>query len=519
MSAHSELTISLSPETPDRPGGDIVTGDATRRFYLGFGAAFALGVLTSVLYLGHSSFYLDESVSTTLARTPWHRFAQVVSQREANMALYYLVLRAWTHLGTGEAVVRSFSVLASLGALVIVVAVTRRLFGNRTAVICGVLFAVDPLIVEFAQDARGYALSVLLVAASCALFVRAVKVSSNWAVLSGYVVVSALAAYVNFWAALVPLGQAVSLLLLPPKTVPWRRWTGVGTVLVVLLVPLGLLIHATDNAGTNWAAGTSAGRVFSSVRAHVPHGVIDGVIVVALVIVGALVIAWKRRTEPDALLAQWPIVFTVSWLVVPMVLVVALSFAYKPLLVVRYLVVFFPPLLMLVAAGVARLSRRVAIAVMVVLIAASGVGLSAWYATGGGENWHGAVQYVADQSAPGDGVMIFAPYMRIPFEWYFDQYPAAEAQVHPVASNVGWGVDPLRFDYPVTINRSTVARGAHGLHVVFLVLSQAQLYPSQTRSVVAGLRSDGLVPVETRSFTGVQVVTYKIAPSRSIPSG
>lgn len=479
----------------------------------------AVGVVTSVLYLGHSSFYLDETVSTTLARVSWHRFVQVVTQREANMALYYFVLRVWTHLGTSEAVVRSFSVLASLGALIIVVAVTRRLFGNRAAVICGLLFAVDPLIVEYAQDARGYALSVLLVAASSALFVRAVKVSDNWIVLAGYALVSALAAYVNFWAALVPLGHAASLVFLPAGSVRWRRWLCVGAVLVVFLVPLGLLIHATDSAGTNWAAGTTAGRVFTSVRAHVPHAVIDLVVVVALGAAAGVVVVLKRRPEPPSVFSRWPVMFTLCWMVVPLVVLVALSFASKPLLVVRYLVVFFPPLIMLVSAGVARLSRRAGAALLVVLVAASCVGLSYWYASGAGENWRAAVGDVVGQSAPGDGVMIFPAYMRIPFEWYFDQHPAAEARLQPVTPALGWGVDPLRFDYPVTFTRSSVARGAKGFGTVFLVLSQAQLYPSQELAVLGGLRSDGLVPEGTRNFGSVQVISYKIGAVRSIPSG
>ena len=497
----------------------MVIGGATRRFYLGYGIVVVLGVVTSVIYLGHSSFYLDETVSTTLARVSWHRFVQVVTQREANMALYYLVLRAWTHLGTSEAVVRSFSVLASLGALVIVVAVTRRLFGNRAAVICGLLFAVDPLIVEYAQDARGYALSMLLVAASSALFVRAVKVSGNWVVLSGYALLSALAAYVNFWAALVPLGHAASLVFLPAGSVRWRRWMAVGGVLVILLVPLGLLIHATDSAGTNWAAGTTAGRVFTSVRTHVPHVVIDVVVLLVLAGGAAAVVVVKGRPRQGGVFRSWPVMFTLCWMVVPLVALVALSFAYKPLLVVRYLVVFFPPLIMLVSAGVARLSRGAALGALVVLVAASCVGLSYWYASGSGENWRGAVSDVVGQSSPGDGVVIFPAYMRIPFEWYFDRDPGAEARLHPVTPALGWGVDPVRFDYPVTITRSTVARGAKGFSRVFLVLSQAQLYPSQEQAVLAGLRSDGLVPEQTRNFGSVQVISYKIGATRSIPSG
>ena len=47
-----------------------------------------------------------------------------------------------------------------------------------------------------------------------------------------------------------------------------------------------------------------------------------------------------------------------------------------------------------------------------------------------------------------------------------------------------------------------------GYDRVWLVLSQEQLYLTEERAVLAGLRSAGLEPVGTRAFHGVQVVLY-----------
>ena len=129
----------------------------------------------------------------------------------------------------------------------------------------------------------------------------------------------------------------------------------------VLLVPLALLIHATDSSGVNWAAGSSAGKLISKVRADVPHPVLDlvVVVVVALVVVAVAVGRRHPRTRPlaDGLTAHWPVVFALCWLTVPVAAVVLLSLVYKPLLVVRYLVICLPPLVMLVAYGLSRLRR------------------------------------------------------------------------------------------------------------------------------------------------------------------
>lgn len=490
------------------PKGDSVTERTSPSWWWAYGLVVAVGAVAGFAFLGRSSFFLDETVSTTLADASWRRFAQVVTHREVNMALYYVILRGWVHVGQSEVAVRSLSVLASLGALAIIVLVARRLFGGRAGLICGLLFAVDPLVVEFAQDARGYALSVLLVIAASLAFVKGVKTGGGWVTWATYVITSALAAYVNLWAAFVPLGFAASLFFLPKGTFPWRRFVVTFGSLVVVLAPLGVLIHLTDEAKENWASGSAAGRLFSDVRDHVPHLVIDFLAIGAVVIVAGMVLLLKRLVPWTTEFDNWPVMFTVCWLVVPVGALVLLSFAYEPLFVLRYLVVYFPPLIMVVAFGLSRLNARSLLVGLVLLTVASGAGLWSWYSTGFGENWRGAVAYVADESKPGDGVMIFAPYMRIPFEWYLKQDPTAARRLHPVYPNLGWGVDPLRFDYPVLINQAVVASGASDDRRVWLVLSQAQLYPQQEQAVIQGLRSAGLVEQRSRTFAGVQVLSY-----------
>ena len=242
---------------------EAVPDRRTRSWGWPFGLTLALGALTGAAFIGRGSLYLDETVSGWLAVSPWHTFTTTVVHREPNMAFYYLLLRAWAHLGHGEAALRSLSLLASVLALGVIMLVTKELFGARTAVICGVLLAVDPLVVEFAQDARGYALSLLLVSASSALFVRGIVRHAGWPTWAGYVVLGVLAAYTNFWAALVPLAHYVSVAFLRRGEAPVRRLVACAVGFAVLLAPLGLMIRAADSAGVNWAAGTSAGRIFS----------------------------------------------------------------------------------------------------------------------------------------------------------------------------------------------------------------------------------------------------------------
>lgn len=510
------MTTTTGADVVARPLDHVADLDA-RRWHLAVAGELVLGGVLGSIFLGTHSLFLDESVSATLATAPWHRFANVVSHREANMALYYLLLRGWVVFGHSEIALRSLSVLLAVGALWVVIALSRELFGRRIALAAGLLLAVNPLYVQFAQDVRGYSLALLLVSASCYFFVRGIGFRSPAPRLcwTAYTVVTALAAYSNFWAALVPLAQALSLAFLPPGRIPWRRVLPAAAALAVLLVPLGLLIQATDSAGVNWAAGSSAGHLFTKIRSMVPHAALDLLVVAAAFGLVVAIVLLRRRRDVGAIFArQWAVLFAACWLVVPIAAVVMLSLVDRPLFVVRYLMVSLPPALMLVGVGIVRvasLSRRrattIAVVLLFVVVAASMVGVAQWYSQGGPQDFRSAVSYIAGRAQPGDGMLIYAPYERVPVEWYMAGQPAARAKVHPVYPALTWGVDPLYFDGNVSVTGADVRRTAPGYGRIWLLSATAdqKLYPGGWASLQQALRQAGFAAAGSRTFRGVEV--------------
>jgi mannosyltransferase len=491
------------------PDGEASAQDETTSLKLPVSVVVLTSTILSMVSIGRGSFSLDESVSVTLARSSWHSFGHTIVHREANMSFYYLLLRFWTELGHSEAVARSFSVVASLGTLATIMVVARQLFDRRTAIIAGILLAVDPLIVFFAQDARGYALSILLATASSALFARAVTSETRWGPWVAYVVVSVLATYTNFWVALMLIGHAASLAFLPPRRAPWRRLVPTGVVLGILLVPLALLIRTTDEGGVSWEAGSSAGKLFTKVRADVPHPVIDIVVLLVVAFVIGIAAVVRRHPKTTVVVDNWPVMFALCWLVVPVVIVVLLSLAYQPVLVLRYLGICFPPFILLAAYVLSRVTRvPVARLAVLVLVLVSGVGLWTWYSRGTPEDFRGAVDSLAEQARPGDGLVIFAPYNRVPVEWYMHDHPVAESRLQPLFPAGPWSTDALRYDASINATESGIRTAVQGYHRVWLLLSAQQLYPAQDRDVLAGLRAAGLDPVGSRTFPGVEVVEY-----------
>src|SRR5947208_9102683 len=76
-----------------------------------------LAALLRLLQLGSESLWYDEAVTVAIVRLDWEAFWKVLSHFEANMGLYYCLLRLWVNLGESEFVLRSLSALTGVLAV------------------------------------------------------------------------------------------------------------------------------------------------------------------------------------------------------------------------------------------------------------------------------------------------------------------------------------------------------------------------------------------------------------------
>ena len=87
------------------------------------------------------------------------RVVRAVLLSDTNPPLYYLLLYGWTRvLGTGDAALRLFSVLCSLGCFPVLWSLARRFGGESAAISTCILFAVSPLCVFYSTEGRMYSL-------------------------------------------------------------------------------------------------------------------------------------------------------------------------------------------------------------------------------------------------------------------------------------------------------------------------------------------------------------------------
>ena len=469
----------------------------------------AVALAAGLAGLGSKGFTTDEAVSVTLARLPWHPFGDLIVHRETNGSLYFTALHLFTGGNGGEWAARTPSVLYAAAAALVFFLLLRRLFGPRVALVGSVLFALDPLQVEYSQTAREYVLAVLLVVGSTYLFVRGVQEPSAL-VWAAYALAAAAAAYAFLLAAALPVAHLLSLAALPRRQAPSRFVAFALAGFCLLLLPLAVMLALTDaSGGVSWASGNLPGRVVVSLRGQLPRTVLA---VLLLVLTAALAVLWWRVVSRFASNERaWPRVLVAAWLLVPSYLVTVAAFAWQPLFILRYFLVFAPPLFAALAALVLRVRPAAAAAVAAAAAAGFALGLAHWYGGAAGADYRGASRDVSKTARDGDGVLFYAPYVRMPFELYFLD-TARSHEVRPVFPPVPWSRAPARFIQFVPMPQRAISAALARFRRIWLVLAQYRLYGRADPGydhVVSALRGQGFGLVQERSYVGPTVRRYK----------
>lgn len=122
-----------------------------------------LGLLLRLVNI-NQSLWLDEATSIVVARD--FSFSEILtkfSPGDFHPPLYYLILKIWMSLvGSSEVAARSLSVIFSLGTILYIYILGKRLFRHAVGTLAALLLATAPLHIYYSQEARMYMLVTLL---------------------------------------------------------------------------------------------------------------------------------------------------------------------------------------------------------------------------------------------------------------------------------------------------------------------------------------------------------------------
>jgi mannosyltransferase len=197
----------------------------------------ALGALLRFATLDARSLWVDEAFTAAVLEKDLGGLWSGIY--EGNAPPLYLIV-AWPFaklLGTGEVGLRVLPAVFGTAAITVAYAVCRELATPRAGIVGAALAAVSPLLVWHSQDARPYALLVLLGGLSFLFFLRSLRDGGRGAFVA-WAVASALAVATQYFAVFLVAAEAAWLLLAShDRRLAARAVIGVG-VTVAALVPL-----------------------------------------------------------------------------------------------------------------------------------------------------------------------------------------------------------------------------------------------------------------------------------------
>lgn len=219
-------------------------------------ALAAVTLLAAVLRLSTldlQSFWYDEAFTPLHVLHPslWATLRSVTHTENTPPLWYVLEWADSRLLGTGEVALRLPSALAGIATVPVAWAIASEIEGaptRRAAIVCAALVAVNPLFVWYSQEARAYALFVLMAALAMLCFLRALRepTARRMAILA---LTGALAMLSHYFAVFLLAPMALGLL----RDRAMRR-AALAAVGVLALVGLALwpLISAQGGHGTQW---------------------------------------------------------------------------------------------------------------------------------------------------------------------------------------------------------------------------------------------------------------------------
>lgn len=354
----------------------------------------AIGVALRLINLGGRPLWYDEAFALLYARLPYDTMLEgTLAQSQGAAAdvhplFYYVSLQNWMNVfGDSVVAARSLSVLYGAGTIVLVYGLMRESFDRRVGLIAALVVALSPFQIAFSQEARMYTQLGFWTTASLWAFVRGAR-TNRWKAWVAFGVCGAAALYSHnlafaFYAAIGLFVVARVLGGLARRTLRASLLTGAITgalIMGALFAPWLMQLPAQFGkiAQSYWITPPTIVTIVQTLMAFafwtdnqaasfpLAAAMLAGSVLILALTVYHLVL---RRREFDARVGLLLTLFAV-----PIVVLIGVSYAFKPVYIIRGLMPAQIAFLMLAAWAAAGLPRAVQIGsgvlIGVILIAA-----------------------------------------------------------------------------------------------------------------------------------------------------
>ena len=491
-------------------------------------AIIAVSVILRFYKIDKESLWLDEAFSYFLSKQSiWDHWTFIPSYC-THPPLYYTLLKIWVMLfGDSEYALRSLSAVMNAFTVPLVYLLGRIVGGPKEGVFVGtvaaIIFALSPLQLKYAQEARPYAFVMFSTTlALCGAFWLALNPREALRPALGFTSPRALLDYKNdptfyAWLSLI-VGSAFSLWFhntsvlfvaaLVMTIFVWLVWRlKADKNLLINSFLAGLLIIAiwspflpwlwTQMFGVKsefWMKEVTADTVIKVLYLLFGIPYVWGLKVLYFLSIVAVtgLYAIGRRSGPQVSL------MIAGLILLPIIMELIISFTIRPLFLMRTLVWISIPYYIAIACGLSLFRKwRFRVPLMLVVFSLLAMGDYKFYEISYKEPWNRIVEHVVRNSGKDDLVLLLPNSVSLPFLYYADKikpdmnikslpdafpavnfpnpYPSGNRGVPAITDNDMGGIAELINSSPST---------------VWLITRRADLYDSQSK-VLGLLRNTG----------------------------
>jgi mannosyltransferase len=380
-----------------------------------------VGAFLRLFQLGTASLWLDEATTLNIARQSLTQiWGYLSSASEYHPPLFYWMEHFMLAFGQSEQVLRLIPAIVGILTIPAFYIVGTELFDRNTGILAAALLTFSPFHLFYSQEARDYALMLLLFSLAFFFFLRLLK---SWgrkdALLFG--IFAGLALWGHFYAFVPLLGLFIFALALKARDMirdPRTAIPLVISILVFTLLTLPLIYYAVQLFGQITGSAPTFGiqgwgTVSLTFVQISGFSEILACTFLAIFVVGVTSLFLKNRAK--AVLLVYALVF-------PLALSIFLS--YRMPMEPRYLIYLLVPLLPGVSlslrpvCSIAR-SRNLVYGALILALVINLPVLHTYYTTPQKDDWRGLSTQLASFGAPGDLVIAVPGYIHQPLDYYY----------------------------------------------------------------------------------------------------
>jgi len=430
--------------------------------------------LISYFFLIHQSLQLDEAQSLWQASHSLRGLFYVVAL-DVHVPLYHVILHYWMlFFGHGVVAVRLLSLAFFLITIPLSYILARQILRRQWALFLVVAYSFSPFMDWYANVARMYTLLVLMSMLSIICFLRILRTGKGWL---WYALVSLIGAYTHYFFLFTLASEGI-FYLLNRQRFPARsllRLLLIAAAVVVALSPWLYYFHSLGSASTTrpdlpQPSTVDFFNVFSQFFFGFQTNTVNTILLSSwpIIMLGALLAVVRNKRNNPAV----NLMFTTA--LVPILLAYLISLTITPFFLSRYMISCVPPLFIAALWVISNYGRRLAAAVVVLVLIA---GTVASYqqisspSTPLKEHYKEAVDAINAQVQPQDLVVISTPFTIYPVEYYYTGSAQIDTLPHWNRTSAQ-NIPPFSAK---TLPAQVAAQNAHHRYI-YLLLSQDQGY-------------------------------------------